>query len=781
MSNFAIEGLISGFDTTAIINAMLDIQVRGPIDDFERRIEEETEKFSAFQEINAAALSLDIAAQSLGTASLFSSKDATSSDESIVTASASNSAALGSFTVGVNNLATSEQISSKFFVDSGSDLGLAGEFILNGKTVSIESGDTLTTVATKINASNAGANATVVQTGTNQNKLVISASDTGANQLELREVGSDLILNNLGLTNSTQNTFDFTVNSSVDGPVSAGFTPSAIIGTNGESFSITDASGQTTLDVTLSNNPTATLNDIASEINTQAAAQNSLISASVIIDSGGDERLLLSSDTGIPTQFSDPDNFLSGTLGVLSGIQSEEFNSTSKPISELLNITSPGSSTVEFTDADSSDTITVNIDLSTDSLQDIADNINAEAAASPGSDIAAQVITVDGVSRLEISSATGRPQFTNDPNNILNTLGIVDNQFTNLDQRGENAQITFNGVKVNRDKNLIDDVVEGVSFALVNESSSLATININQDTSNVDEAVNSFVTAFNDLNTLLEDKTFFDQQTGDKGVLFGDSTVRQLENALSGVLANAVSDLPNKSLSELNNGDGVSLGKIKITDRAGNSSEIDLLGAETVQDVLDAINTNQDIQVKAVISSSGRGINLLDESDGAGKFIVEEVNGGSTADDLGLLRQISSDQISGGAIGDGGFSTVSEIGLSLNAAGGLDFDSSKLSSLLNSNPDQVENLLQANKIGFVDKFNSTLKTFTDFGTGLLDASTQAITDRIEQFTEQIERFEQRSATLERTLRRRFTAVEVSLAQSQQVGDFIAQRLAPQNG
>ncbi len=44
------------------------------------------------------------------------------------------------------------------------------------------------------------------------------------------------------------------------------------------------------------------------------------------------------------------------------------------------------------------------------------------------------------------------------------------------------------------------------------------------------------------------------------------------------------------SLDELNGGDGVQRGKIRITDRSGASAVIDLSFARTVDDVLDAIN-----------------------------------------------------------------------------------------------------------------------------------------------------------------------------------------------
>ena len=94
-------------------------------------------------------------------------------------------------------------------------------------------------------------------------------------------------------------------------------------------------------------------------------------------------------------------------------------------------------------------------------------------------------------------------------------------------------------------------------------------------------------------------------------------------------------------LEFLNGQKGVQRGCIKITDRAGNSAIIDLSSALTVQDVIDAINQNSGISVTAEIDydagyNVGDAIKLTDTSGGTGNFIVDEVNGGTTAQDLGI-------------------------------------------------------------------------------------------------------------------------------------------------
>ena len=88
-------------------------------------------------------------------------------------------------------------------------------------------------------------------------------------------------------------------------------------------------------------------------------------------------------------------------------------------------------------------------------------------------------------------------------------------------------------------------------------------------------------------------------------------------------------------LDALNQGLGVQRGSIRITDRAGNVSEIDLSKATTIDDVIDTINNTSDIRVRA--STAGDSIQLTDLSGNtSGRLRVDEISGGETAADLGL-------------------------------------------------------------------------------------------------------------------------------------------------
>ncbi len=91
----------------------------------------------------------------------------------------------------------------------------------------------------------------------------------------------------------------------------------------------------------------------------------------------------------------------------------------------------------------------------------------------------------------------------------------------------------------------------------------------------------------------------------------------------------------NFELKNLNGGEGFARGQIRITDKSGDKATIDLRGATTMNDVLDAINNNTTISVRAEID--GDRLKLTDLSGQTdGKLIVQEVAGGTTAASLGL-------------------------------------------------------------------------------------------------------------------------------------------------
>ncbi|MBX3396360.1 MAG: flagellar filament capping protein FliD [Phycisphaerae bacterium] len=107
----------------------------------------------------------------------------------------------------------------------------------------------------------------------------------------------------------------------------------------------------------------------------------------------------------------------------------------------------------------------------------------------------------------------------------------------------------------------------------------------------------------------------------------------------------------NTPLSLLNSAAGVPSGKIKITNRAGASAEVDLNGAVTVQDVIDRVSA---AGIQVALTVSGSRLTLLDTSITGGQTAqsslkVEDVDS-TTAQALGIASTGLSDRIQGNRI-----------------------------------------------------------------------------------------------------------------------------------
>lgn len=97
-------------------------------------------------------------------------------------------------------------------------------------------------------------------------------------------------------------------------------------------------------------------------------------------------------------------------------------------------------------------------------------------------------------------------------------------------------------------------------------------------------------------------------------------------------------------LNRLNGGQGIGqLGEITITDRSGSSANIDLSSAETLDDVLKAINDNGSINVRAEVNETGTGFALVDLSGGSGSLTVANTGDGTdSADKLKIAGSTSN-------------------------------------------------------------------------------------------------------------------------------------------
>ncbi|SFW14609.1 flagellar filament capping protein FliD [Nitrosovibrio sp. Nv17] len=189
-------GMGSNLDVAGIINQLMAVE-RQPLALLDRREADYQAKLSAYGTLKGALASLQSTMQGLADAARFQSVRASAADPSVLTATAGGTAAPGSYSVEVQQLAQQQKIRSDGFASPASVVGSGtltlqygeydgdlGIFTPSGaraaRTITIDpSTNTLAGVRDAINAADAGVAASIVHDGSSS-RLVLTVKDTGA-------------------------------------------------------------------------------------------------------------------------------------------------------------------------------------------------------------------------------------------------------------------------------------------------------------------------------------------------------------------------------------------------------------------------------------------------------------------------------------------------------------------------------------------------------------------------------------------------------------------------
>jgi len=233
----SVEGLISGLDTTEIIDSIMAVE-RRPITILEAQRERYNNQLLSYQSVTAKLLGVQSSAEGLANSSTFDARVTTSSDTDILTASAAAAASVGTYDLTLDAIARSHQVASQGFADSDeTTLGTGTiELTVNGDTTTVtvdESNNTLEGVRDAINLAGSDVSATIINDGgdTYSYRLLLTSAETGAE-------------NSIAITNNLSGgaTPVFTSNSLTDPSADSGNTYS---GTASAAGSYTGASGIT--------------------------------------------------------------------------------------------------------------------------------------------------------------------------------------------------------------------------------------------------------------------------------------------------------------------------------------------------------------------------------------------------------------------------------------------------------------------------------------------------------------------------------------------------------
>ena len=184
----------------------------------------------------------------------------------------------------------------------------------------------------------------------------------------------------------------------------------------------------------------------------------------------------------------------------------------------------------------------------TDTLASLTTKINSANAG-----VTASIVTDATGARLVLTSAT-----TGSANGFRVTAADADGNNTDasglsalafdpaggattssITQSGANANATINGLPVSSATNTLSNVMQGLTVNLLKATTSPVQVTVAQDTASITKTINTFVSAYNALTTLLNADTKYDSGTATSGPLQGDSTAVTLQRQLRTILGSA--------------------------------------------------------------------------------------------------------------------------------------------------------------------------------------------------------------------------------------------------
>jgi flagellar hook-associated protein 2 len=186
------------------------------------------------------------------------------------------------------------------------------------------------------------------------------------------------------------------------------------------------------------------------------------------------------------------------------------------------------------------------LDASQQDLEGLRDEINRVA----GDDVSAFILNTgdsdDPYKLILQSKETGEEaRITNLSTDIDATTssGVADFDTVGSEQvLGQNASFVFNGVTVERATNSVNDLIEGLTLELKDETTSNVTITVSSDSDSIKEDIEDFVSKYNAVNAIFQSEFTVNPETGFAGELSGDATLRGIQSNMQSLVVSGVAD-----------------------------------------------------------------------------------------------------------------------------------------------------------------------------------------------------------------------------------------------
>lgn len=208
----SVTGLISGIDYRALVDAIIASEHQ-PADAAQKQIELANSRKAALQTyrglVDTLRTTFDKLRKGTGLDTLTATVNGAGvGGRALISATASSTAQKGSYQVEIVSLARAAKLGSTGVADPAAPLGLAGDFTLNGITVTVEATDTLSDVRDKINATNTGltpskVSASILTVGPGESRLILTSTVAGSAGIAHTDTSGG-VLASLGLTGGAE-------------------------------------------------------------------------------------------------------------------------------------------------------------------------------------------------------------------------------------------------------------------------------------------------------------------------------------------------------------------------------------------------------------------------------------------------------------------------------------------------------------------------------------------------------------------------------------------------
>jgi flagellar hook-associated protein 2 len=538
-------GIGSSLDVEGIVSKLMSVEQQ-PLTLLDQKTSAAQTKLNAMGAVSSALDTFKSALSSMSSASTFRNLTATAADSSVMTASASGTAVAGTYRVNVTQLAQSQSLSSAgrsglttaiglgnsttvtFQLGSvgGGSFGLTGGGIKASMTSAGLAGGSLvlngTAIATDSTTRSAKDLAAAINAKSDATGVRASAAATSTDPTLFASFGT--------VDTSGGGSYALSVGGVSIASADAGATLDAAgldtaLGTAGVKSALAAAG--------ISIAGSATGNDLHF-----TAADGSNISVAEAVSgtvTGGIGKATGGGNTGSST-------IASSTVSLVSSDGSPITTGGSNPAAAGLTAGTGGAYLGgSFTQDANQTSGSIVIDSKNNSLQGIRDAINkaslgvtativSDGSANPYHLVLTSTKT-GAKSSMKISVSATDTGGTPDAD-IASMLGYDPAGAQGMQQTtaAQSTQLSVNGIAVSSETNTVSEAIQGVTLNV--NTVGKTNVTVNNDTAALKANLNSFVKAYNDLNTTIKGVSSYNDATKTAGPLFGDTTIRSLQTSL---------------------------------------------------------------------------------------------------------------------------------------------------------------------------------------------------------------------------------------------------------